>query len=41
MYRKGYEFFEKLRVYEKKPKSAARKTAESDFKNGYATTSFC
>ena len=36
MYASGYEFFEKLRLYEKKPKSAKRLTAEKDFASGYA-----
>eukprot|EP01111_Echinosteliopsis_oligospora_P011626 TRINITY_DN3880_c0_g1_i1.p1 TRINITY_DN3880_c0_g1~~TRINITY_DN3880_c0_g1_i1.p1 ORF type:complete len:138 (-),score=49.96 TRINITY_DN3880_c0_g1_i1:42-455(-) len=34
MYRKGYEFFEKLRIFTKKPKSAARKKSEETFING-------
>eukprot|EP00026_Physarum_polycephalum_P023738 Phypoly_transcript_29214.p1 GENE.Phypoly_transcript_29214~~Phypoly_transcript_29214.p1 ORF type:complete len:123 (+),score=32.12 Phypoly_transcript_29214:53-370(+) len=35
MYVSGYEFFEKLRVYEKKPKSGKRLTSEKDFALGY------
>eukprot|EP01112_Ceratiomyxa_fruticulosa_P020530 TRINITY_DN7012_c0_g1_i1.p1 TRINITY_DN7012_c0_g1~~TRINITY_DN7012_c0_g1_i1.p1 ORF type:complete len:206 (-),score=44.25 TRINITY_DN7012_c0_g1_i1:143-703(-) len=34
-YRGFYEFFEKLRVYEKKPKTAARKKAEEEFPGGH------